>query len=70
LLRIVRTPDGAVEIDRRGRLPGRGGYVHRTAACVDTALSSGGLARALRTGLRAEAAARLREQMIEVQETR
>ena len=68
LVRIVRSLDGAVELDPLGRAPGRGGYVHATAACLEAAFATGGLARALRTGVREEAAGRLREQLIEPQE--
>ncbi|GIV00203.1 MAG: hypothetical protein KatS3mg014_1818 [Actinomycetota bacterium] len=61
LLRIVRTPPGDVRVDPTGTAPGRGAYVHRDPACVRTALRRGAraLARALRTGLPAEEAARL-----------
>jgi uncharacterized protein len=60
LLRLVVERSGAVRVDPRGTEPGRGAYVHRNAACVDAALKRGSIARALRTGLGAEEAARLR----------
>ncbi len=60
LVRVVRAPDGSVEIDPRGRAPGRGAYLHRDPVCLDAALRRGGLARALRTGLSPEEAVRLR----------
>ena len=28
MVRIVRRPEGTVEVDRQGRLPGRGAYIH------------------------------------------
>ncbi|MFB3738045.1 MAG: YlxR family protein [Candidatus Velamenicoccus archaeovorus] len=56
----MRAPDGSVEIDPRGRAPGRGAYLHRDPVCLDAALRRGGLARALRTGLSPEEAVRLR----------
>jgi predicted RNA-binding protein YlxR (DUF448 family) len=68
LLRLVRTSGGEIEIDGSGRAAGRGGYVHPTPACVDAAFTTGGLARALRTSVRDEAAGRLREQLAEIQE--
>ena len=49
LVRIVRTPDGRVEVDETGRLAGRGAYVCRTAACLTIANTRGVLARALET---------------------
>jgi predicted RNA-binding protein YlxR (DUF448 family) len=51
LLRVVRRPDGSVEVDRRGSAPGRGAYVHRDPACLRLATSRGALARALRVTL-------------------
>jgi hypothetical protein len=59
LLRIVRAPEGAVRVDAAGTALGRGAYVHRDAGCVRGALARGALARALRTGLEPEEAARL-----------
>jgi predicted RNA-binding protein YlxR (DUF448 family)/ribosomal protein L30E len=34
LVRLVAAPDGTVVVDVRGRLPGRGAWIHATAACV------------------------------------
>lgn len=61
LLRVVRTPDGRVEVDPSGRLPGRGAYVHPTEGCVERARRRGTLARALRTSLQPEQAGSLME---------
>jgi len=47
LLRIVRTPDGAVRADAGGRIAGRGAYVCRDTSCISLAISRGTLARAL-----------------------
>ena len=58
LLRLVRAPGGVVRVDRGGCSPGRGAYVHRRADCV-AALGSGGLVRALPTGLSPEELGRL-----------
>ena len=52
LTRIVRTPDG-VKIDLRGKLSGRGAYLHNQRECWDKALK-GALASALRTKLTTE----------------
>lgn len=60
LLRVVRSGNGMVRPDPSGSAAGRGAYVHREAACVDVAMRRGGMARALRAGLKAEEAARLR----------
>lgn len=47
LLRIAMM-QGRLTVDSRGRLPGRGAYVHDLAECLDRATKRGGLARALR----------------------
>ena len=60
LLRVVRSPDGVVGVDAGGKAPGRGAYVHRHVSCLEAALRRGALARALRTGLGPDEAARLR----------
>lgn len=62
LLRVARTPEG-VRVDPRGDLPGRGAYVHREPVCVEAALKRKAFERALRTGLDAGEAARLRAEI-------
>jgi hypothetical protein len=61
LIRVVRSPAGEVAVDPSGRAPGRGAWVHQRPACVEAALARGALARALRAGVGAEVAGRLRE---------
>jgi uncharacterized protein len=48
MVRVVRTPEGLIEIDPKGKRAGRGAYVCRSATCWDTALDQRKLARALR----------------------
>ncbi len=47
LIRIVRTPEQQVVIDRTGRTNGRGAYLKRDLAAVDLAKKKKALARAL-----------------------
>jgi predicted RNA-binding protein YlxR (DUF448 family) len=47
LIRIVRRAGGGATIDRSGREAGRGAYVHRDAACIETAQKRRALERAL-----------------------
>ena len=48
LVRLVVAPDGAVVVDLRARLPGRGAWVHPQKSCVEAVESRRGLlARAL-----------------------
>jgi hypothetical protein len=48
MIRVVRTPAGAVQVDPTGRLAGRGAYVCPRVDCWRTALR-GSLARVLKT---------------------
>ena len=59
LIRIVRTPEGSVEIDSHGKMNGRGAYLCDDPACWRRALSGDALARALKTELPPEAVERL-----------
>ena len=47
LLRVVRTPEGNVTFDSRGRASGRGAYVCREASCLQKAVRSKALERSL-----------------------
>lgn len=47
LLRVVRTPDGQLLLDGRGKVSGRGAYVCHDAACLKKARKSKALERAL-----------------------
>ena len=49
LIRIVRTPEG-VQIDLKGKLPGRGAYLHEDHSCWQLGLD-GRLAHALKVTL-------------------
>lgn len=54
LLRVVRSPEGAVSIDPRGKAAGRGAYVCPDEACFAKAVKKGIFAGKLRTRLSAE----------------
>lgn len=47
LVRVVRSPEGEVSIDGRGKMPGRGAYVCHNADCLKKALRSNALGRSL-----------------------
>ncbi|GMA96600.1 hypothetical protein GCM10025881_34240 [Pseudolysinimonas kribbensis] len=46
-MRVVAR-DGRVAVDAAARLPGRGAWLHRSQACVETALKRKAFGRALR----------------------
>ena len=52
LIRVVRSPEGAVSIDFRGKSPGRGAYICPREECLSRAVKS----RSLELGLRRQAA--------------
>src|SRR5687768_3824750 len=60
LVRIVRTPESAVEIDLTGKRNGRGAYLCDDPACWERALRSEALANALKTTIDPTAVAMLR----------
>ena len=47
LLRVVKSPEGAVSLDFSGKKPGRGAYVCRDVECLRKARKSRALERAL-----------------------
>ncbi len=47
LIRIVRTPEGTVEIDETGKKNGRGAYLKRSVDAVELAKKKKSLARSL-----------------------
>lgn len=51
LVRIVRTPDGAVMVDETGKRSGRGAYLCPKRSCWETALERHQLDRALKVEL-------------------
>ncbi len=61
LTRIVRTPEGDVQIDPTGKRNGRGAYLCDRPACWERARTTSLLARALNTELTDEALFALRE---------
>ncbi len=54
LIRVVRSQDGTVSLDRGGKLPGRGAYVCPDAACLKKARKSRALERTLDTAIPGE----------------
>lgn len=54
LIRIVRTPDHAVEVDPTGKRNGRGAYLCHRRECWDRALAGSALNRALNTEITKE----------------
>ena len=63
LLRVVRSPEGEVSIDFRGKKPGRGAYVCRDAECLKRAVKSKALERSFGAAVPEDVLETLRQQM-------
>ncbi len=63
LVRVVRTPEGLVTVDRSGRMNGRGAYLCRSRECLAKAQKSGALSRALKCPIPEETYAALSEEL-------
>src|SRR6266567_2850927 len=59
-VRLVRTPEGHVEVDPTGKTAGRGAYLCSRGSCWELALKRDRLSAALKTKLSPEDAAQLR----------
>ena len=66
LLRIIRTPEGNVMIDTKGKQNGRGAYLCYSSDCLMKAKRSKGLERSLKIAIPDEIYDRLKEEMIEL----
>ena len=62
LVRVVRTPEDSVLLDTTGRANGRGAYLCKKIACLEKAIKSRALERALEVSIPAETYDLLREQ--------
>ena len=63
LVRVVRSPQGEISLDARGKAPGRGAYVCPDAACLKKAAKAKALDRALDTQIPQEVYDQLVRQM-------
>ena len=63
LLRVVRSPEGSVSLDFRGKAPGRGAYICRSGECLKRAVLSRALERSLGAPIPEEVYERLREEL-------
>lgn len=63
LIRIVRSPEGEVKIDKTSKAPGRGSYVCPNLACLEKAVKTKALDRALEQKIAPEVIDRLKEEL-------
>ena len=63
LLRIVRTPENEIRLDRTGKVSGRGAYICPAAECLEKAQKIRALERALEHKVEPEVFLRLKEEI-------
>ena len=51
LIRVVKSPEGAISLDFRGKAPGRGAYVCPDPACLKRAMKAKALERGFETAI-------------------
>ena len=67
LIRIVRSAEGTLSLDFKGKLPGRGAYLCCDVQCLERALKSRAVERALEVPVSDEIIRDLRSQMENVE---
>ena len=65
MVRVVRSPEGEVSLDFRGKAPGRGAYICPKMDCLKRAIKTKSLERSLETAIPDEIYARLEQEMEE-----
>ena len=63
LIRVVRSPEGEISLDFKGKKPGRGAYVCHDSECLKKALRSKALDRSLEVTIPEEVYDRLHKEM-------
>lgn len=63
LIRVVRSPEGAISLDFRGKASGRGAYVCPKGDCLKKAIRARAIERALGVPIPAEVYEQLQKQM-------
>ena len=63
LIRVVRSPEGEISLDFKGKSPGRGAYVCPKPDCLKKAVKARAIERALNTAIPAEIYERLEREM-------
>ena len=63
LVRVVKSPEGAISLDLTGRKPGRGAYVCQNIECLQTARKAKRLERAFSCQIPAEVYDQMEEEL-------
>ena len=63
LIRVVRSPEGEISLDFRGKAPGRGAYLCKDGDCLKKAVTGKSLERAFSSRIPDEVYERLQREM-------
>lgn len=63
LIRVVRSPEGEISLDFKGKAPGRGAYICQAPACLKQAIKAKALERAFSTQIPEAVYEKLNEEM-------
>ena len=63
LVRVIKTPENEILLDKTGRQNGRGAYICNNLDCLNRALKNKGLERSFKTALPADVVESLKEAM-------
>ena len=63
LIRVVKSPEGVISLDKTGRSPGRGAYVCPNPECLKKARKSRALERCLEVAIPEEVYDRMEKEM-------
>lgn len=63
LIRVVRSPEGEISLDFKGKAPGRGAYICPAPACLKQAIKAKALERAFSTQIPEAVNEKLNEEM-------
>lgn len=63
LVRILRTPDGNIVLDKTGKLSGRGAYICKSIACLNKAKKASRIERSLECTIPEDIYAKLEEEL-------
>lgn len=64
LIRIVRTPEGSIEIDPTGKRSGRGAYICPQVVCLEKAVKGKRLERSFQQSVSPEIVAALKDRLV------
>lgn len=69
LIRVVRSKEGEISLDLRGKAPGRGAYVCRDLTCLKQARRKGRIAKALSCAIPDEVYDRMEKELADDDES-